>query len=219
MRPRSSKKSRSVFRAGADATGRRVPSGRAIAAYDRAAHAVPAVFAAARSTTACSRRAAAVLRARDLETESLDSSHRAAVDGADRGSGALAVRWFGTRHVLRVPAPHPFTAHELRMARAIGSVLSARYHAMFEPQVMTQTRPSCSRGHRGSLRRRLPRRRPLRRRRARSRPTALPPHRGAARRRALELREPADLFGRPMLGDEAPLPRDPSARLSQPLTA
>ncbi len=48
----------------------------------------------------------------------------------------LVLRWFGTRHVLHVPRALPFTAHELRVARAIGEVLSARYRAIFDPATL-----------------------------------------------------------------------------------
>ena len=48
----------------------------------------------------------------------------------------LVLRWFGTRHILHVPRTQPFTAHELRVARAIGQVLSARYQAIFDSQVL-----------------------------------------------------------------------------------
>ena len=48
----------------------------------------------------------------------------------------LVLRWFGTRHILHVPRPQAFTAHELRVARAIGEVLSARYLALFDPAVL-----------------------------------------------------------------------------------
>jgi hypothetical protein len=75
-----------------------------------------------------------------LETESvlsLSSSGRLSMDPT-ADPAALAVRWFGTRHVLRVPERQPFTVHEVRLARAIGAVLSARYRAVFEPEVMTQ---------------------------------------------------------------------------------
>jgi hypothetical protein len=47
--------------------------------------------------------------------------------------GALVVRWFGNRYVLRVPISRPFTANEVRFARAIGTVLSARFHAILQP--------------------------------------------------------------------------------------
>lgn len=50
---------------------------------------------------------------------------------------ALSVRWFGVRHTLHVPERQPFTRHEVRMARAIGSVLAARYRAIFDPRLMT----------------------------------------------------------------------------------
>jgi hypothetical protein len=52
----------------------------------------------------------------------------------------LTVRWFGTLCVLRVPARHPFSAHEVRLARAIGSVLEARYRAIFSPHMMAEER-------------------------------------------------------------------------------
>lgn len=48
----------------------------------------------------------------------------------------VVLRWFGTRHILHVPRTQPFTAHELRVARAIGEVLSARYRAIFDPSVL-----------------------------------------------------------------------------------
>jgi hypothetical protein len=51
---------------------------------------------------------------------------------------ALTLRSFGTRHVLRVPERQPFTTHEVRLARAIGSVLSARYHAILDPAIMAR---------------------------------------------------------------------------------
>lgn len=52
--------------------------------------------------------------------------------------GALAVRWFGKRYVLRVPGQRPFTAHEVRFARAIGAVLSARYRAILDPKLVAE---------------------------------------------------------------------------------
>lgn len=82
-----------------------------------------------------------------LETQSvasLSSSGRLSMDPTSDPS-ALAVRWFGARHVLRVPEQQPFTLHEVRLARAIGAVLSARYHALFEPHVMTE-RPELFQG-------------------------------------------------------------------------
>ncbi len=52
--------------------------------------------------------------------------------------GALVVRWFGNRYVLRVPRSRPFTENEVRFARAIGLVLSARFHAILKPQAMIE---------------------------------------------------------------------------------
>ena len=49
---------------------------------------------------------------------------------------ALALRWFGTRHVLRVPPDRPFSEHETRLARSIASVLEARFSAIFDPRLM-----------------------------------------------------------------------------------
>ncbi len=48
----------------------------------------------------------------------------------------LTIRWFGMRHTLHVPKRRPFTAHEVRLAKAIGSVLAARYRAIFDPRLM-----------------------------------------------------------------------------------
>jgi hypothetical protein len=52
----------------------------------------------------------------------------------------LSIRWFGSRHVLHVPAKRPFTAHEVHLARAIGTVLAARYRAIFDPKEMLERR-------------------------------------------------------------------------------
>jgi hypothetical protein len=51
---------------------------------------------------------------------------------------ALIIRWFGTRYTLRVPARWPFTAHEVRLARAIGDVLGARCRAILNPQIIAE---------------------------------------------------------------------------------
>ena len=40
--------------------------------------------------------------------------------------------------MLHVPARRPFTAHEVRLARAIGAVLSIRYRAVFDPRQMLE---------------------------------------------------------------------------------
>jgi hypothetical protein len=68
-------------------------------------------------------------------TPSLSSDGRLAIEPTGDPS-ILTIRWFGTRHVLHVPARRPFTQHEVRLARAIGSVLAARYRAMFDPRQM-----------------------------------------------------------------------------------
>src|SRR5918993_1518091 len=51
---------------------------------------------------------------------------------------ALIIRWFGTRYTLRVPARWPFTAHEIRLAQAIGAVLAARYRAIQNPRILAE---------------------------------------------------------------------------------
>lgn len=51
---------------------------------------------------------------------------------------ALMIRWFGMRYTLRVPERRPFTKHEVRFARAIGSVLAARYRAILNPRMMVE---------------------------------------------------------------------------------
>jgi hypothetical protein len=75
-----------------------------------------------------------------FETEpipSLSSDGRLAIEPTNDPS-VLSIRWFGSRHVLHVPARRPFTAHEVRLARAIGSVLASRYRAIFDPRVMLE---------------------------------------------------------------------------------
>jgi hypothetical protein len=49
---------------------------------------------------------------------------------------ALIIRWFGTRYTLRVPGRWAFTAHEVRLAQAIGAVLAARYRAIQNPRII-----------------------------------------------------------------------------------
>src|SRR5678809_930506 len=51
---------------------------------------------------------------------------------------ALTIRWFGMRYTLRVPGRWVFTAHEVRLARAIGAVLAARYRAILNPQIIAE---------------------------------------------------------------------------------
>lgn len=75
-----------------------------------------------------------------FETEpipSLSSDGRLAIEPTSDPS-VLSIRWFGTRHVLHVPARRPFTEHEVRLARAIGTVLAARYRAIFDPKQMLE---------------------------------------------------------------------------------
>lgn len=75
-----------------------------------------------------------------FETEpipSLSSDGRLSIEPTSDPS-ALSVRWFGSRHVLHVPARRPFTAHEVRLARAIGTVLATRYRAIFDPKQMLE---------------------------------------------------------------------------------
>ena len=52
--------------------------------------------------------------------------------------GAIIIRWFGLRYTLRVPGRWVFTAHEVRLAQAIGSVLAARHQALLNPRVITE---------------------------------------------------------------------------------
>ena len=134
-----------------------------------------------------------------FETEpmlSASSDGRLAIEPTDDPC-VMYVRWFGTRYGLRVPERRPFTPHEIRMAKAIGSVLAARYHAILNPKAMIE-RGELFRGaiedryagvfadgHAVSGRRRQLARRPHRR-----------GHRSAARGGAVELREPRDLVGR-----------------------
>ena len=75
-----------------------------------------------------------------FETEpmlSASSDGRLAIEPSEDPC-VLHVRWFGTRYVLRVPERRPFTKHETRLARAIGSVLAARYHAIVNPKAMVE---------------------------------------------------------------------------------
>jgi hypothetical protein len=75
-----------------------------------------------------------------FETEpipSLSSDGRLAIEPTNDPS-VLSIRWFGSRHVLHVPARRPFTQYEVRLARAIGTVLSTRYRAIFDPKYMLE---------------------------------------------------------------------------------
>src|SRR6185503_8945704 len=68
---------------------------------------------------------------------SLSSDGRLAIEPTSDPS-VLSIRWFGSRHVLHVPARRPFTPHEVRLAKAIGSVLALRYRAIFDPKQMLE---------------------------------------------------------------------------------
>jgi hypothetical protein len=68
---------------------------------------------------------------------SLSSDGRLSIEPTNDPS-VLSIRWFGSRHVLHVPARRPFTAHEVRLARAIGTVLASRYRAIFDPKQMLE---------------------------------------------------------------------------------
>jgi len=68
---------------------------------------------------------------------SLSSDGRLAIEPTNDPS-VLTIRWFGSRHVLHVPTKRPFTAHEVRLARAIGTVLASRYRAIFDPKQMLE---------------------------------------------------------------------------------
>lgn len=70
-------------------------------------------------------------------TPSLSSDGRLAIEPTGDPS-VLTIRWFGSRHVLHVPARRPFTSHEVRLARAIGAVLSIRYRAIFDPRQLLE---------------------------------------------------------------------------------
>jgi hypothetical protein len=75
-----------------------------------------------------------------FETEpipSLSSDGRLAIEPTTDPS-VMSVRWFGSRHVLHVPARRPFTQHEVQLAKAIGSVLAQRYRAIFDPRQMLE---------------------------------------------------------------------------------
>ena len=75
-----------------------------------------------------------------FETEpipSLSSDGRLAIEPTNDPS-VLSIRWFGSRHVLHVPSRRPFTTHEVRLARAIGTVLAMRYRAIFDPKQMLE---------------------------------------------------------------------------------
>ena len=70
-------------------------------------------------------------------TPSVSSDGRLAIEPSSDPS-ALFIRWFGTRYTLRVSRRWPFTPHEVRLARAIGAVLAARYRAILNPRIVAE---------------------------------------------------------------------------------
>jgi hypothetical protein len=70
-------------------------------------------------------------------TRSAPTDARLAIEPSANPS-ALIIRWFGTRYTLRVPGRWAFTAHEVRLAQAIGAVLAARYHAIHNPHIIAE---------------------------------------------------------------------------------
>jgi hypothetical protein len=68
---------------------------------------------------------------------SVSSDGRLAIEPSADPS-ALTIRWFGTRYTLRVSRLWPFTKHEVRLARAIGAVLAARYRAILNPRIVAE---------------------------------------------------------------------------------
>ena len=70
-------------------------------------------------------------------TTSVSSDGRLASEPS-ANPAALIVRWFGTRYTLRVPGRWVFTAHEVRLAQAIGAVLAARFSAILNPRVIAE---------------------------------------------------------------------------------
>jgi hypothetical protein len=70
-------------------------------------------------------------------TPSLSSDGRLSIEPS-ANPAALIIRWFGTRYTLRVPPRWPFTAHEVRLAQAIGAVLAARYSAILNPRIIAE---------------------------------------------------------------------------------
>ena len=68
-------------------------------------------------------------------TPSRSSDGRLSIEPSDDPT-ALTIRWFGMRYTLRVSKRWPFTMHEVRLARAIGAVLAARYRAILNPRII-----------------------------------------------------------------------------------
>jgi hypothetical protein len=70
-------------------------------------------------------------------TPSIPRDTRLAIEPSANPS-ALIISWFGTRYTLRVPGRWAFSAHEVRLAQAIGAVLAARYHAIHNPRIIAE---------------------------------------------------------------------------------
>lgn len=70
-------------------------------------------------------------------TPSVSSDGRLAIEPS-ANPAALIIRWFGTRYTLRVPGRWAFTAHEVRLAQAIGAVLAARFSAILNPRIVAE---------------------------------------------------------------------------------
>ena len=70
-------------------------------------------------------------------TPSVSSDGRLSIEPS-ANPAALIIRWFGTRYTLRVPGRWFFTAHEVRLAQAIGAVLAARYSAILNPRIIAE---------------------------------------------------------------------------------
>lgn len=75
-----------------------------------------------------------------IETEVVPPDPGAPQMAIEPGSvgSTITVKWFEFRHTLRATPDRPFTRDEVRLARAIVSVLDARYRAMFDPALMAE---------------------------------------------------------------------------------
>ena len=182
----------------------------------------------ARSTTTCCRQRCGSSSARaTFETEpipSLSSDGRLAIEPTNDPS-VLTIRWFGSRHVLHVPrAAAVHAARSAAGARPSAACSRSRYRAIFDPKQMLERGDlfrgaiedryvgafldSPASGDADAAARRSPR----------------DGDRGAARRRALQLREPRHLLGRAAArqgrrsGTAAPRRAEHAYRYSQALT-
>jgi hypothetical protein len=53
-------------------------------------------------------------------------------------ASTLVIRWAGTRYTLRTSGRWSFTPHEIRLASAIGAVLTSRHEAILNPQLAAE---------------------------------------------------------------------------------